>query len=331
MMVCVYGREALNVTYSRGTRESLAFTLPRLRLDHLLLEHARSRGAEIVEGFKVTETERDSHGFTVTGVAPSGDTQTWRTRILVGADGLQSVVARTQGVRSSYPWPHRLGLITHYRLPRPIADFGVMHVGSGLYVGLAPLPSDGAGSLVNVGLVMTTKSARALGQARTGLLEAGLAQLPEAGEFLRSGSHVKRTKGVALIHRKVDRASGDGFLLVGDAAGFLDPFTGEGIYRALRSSELAAHVIRGAMNQRNEELPNLRTYDGMRQAEFSGKSRFTWAIQGGLSSPGVFAFVSRRVQSSPSARLTVGNALGDIGAAGQLASPRFLASALAGV
>lgn len=332
MTVSVGGQDVLSVTYARESHKKLAFTLPRMRLDHLLLDHARKQGTDAVEGCRIMGVERGSREFIVSGIDADGTLRTWAARSIVGADGLQSVVARTQGVRVTQPWPKRIGLVTHYRVPRTVPDAGTMHVGKGIYVGLAPLPSTERGaSLVNVGLVMSAKTAHALHQMKhERLLDAALGCLPQAQEFLAGGSQVKRTRGVAVIHRHVDRASGRGFLLVGDAAGFLDPFTGEGIYRAVRGSELAAEIIDGAMNQCSDAIPDFSGYEQLRQREFTSKSRFTWAIQAGLCSPGTFTMASRRIQKSPSARTIIGDVLGDVRPASQLVSPSFYMQALLG-
>ncbi len=74
------------------------------------------------------------------------------------------------------------------------------------------------------------------------------------------------------LSRRVRRVAGPGYLLVGDAAGFLDPFTGEGVYRALRGAELAAPAIARALSCSDHD-PNAE-YARSRRAEIADKEQF---------------------------------------------------------
>ena len=77
---------------------------------------------------------------------------------------------------------------------------------------------------------------------------------------------------------RTTRASGDRALLIGDAALFLDPFTGQGIYLALRSAALAAEVIPDAL-ARGAGRERLAPYEARRQAEFAARTRVSRALQ----------------------------------------------------
>jgi flavin-dependent dehydrogenase len=71
-----------------------------------------------------------------------------------------------------------------------------------------------------------------------------------------------------------------GVLLVGDAAGFYDPFTGEGVFAALRSAELAAETAARALRAGDCSRATLAVYDRARRRAFAGKARVTRALQG---------------------------------------------------
>ena len=105
-------------------------------------------------------------------------------------------------------------------------DHGEMHVGDGYYVGLAPLP-DGQ---LNVGMALPMEG--------RGRAAARFAAAPSPGSRRRrtAGQDSRRAgpiRGASPIGHRVADVAGPGWLLVGDAAGFVDPFTGEGIHRAL--------------------------------------------------------------------------------------------------
>ena len=111
-------------------------------------------------------------------------------------------------------------------------------------------------------------------------------------------------------------------MLVGDAAGFIDPFTGEGIYRALRSARAAAAAL--ADGDRGAE----RRYLAARHAAFAAKDAVTWTIQGMLAAPPVLGYALRRLAARPALAERLGSVLGDCRPATDALSPRFLASVL---
>jgi flavin-dependent dehydrogenase len=126
----------------------------------------------------------------------------------------------------------------------------------------------------------------------------------------------------------VHRVSGDGFLLVGDAAGFLDPFTGEGIYRALRGAELAAAVLHEALRRGDTRDAMLSPYRELRRAEFAAKEAVCWIIQGLLAWPALLGYALRRLEGRPSVAGILGGVLGDYRPAGDALRPAFLWSLL---
>jgi flavin-dependent dehydrogenase len=81
-----------------------------------------------------------------------------------------------------------------------------------------------------------------------------------------------------LAYRVRPPAEG-GVLLVGDAAGFYDPLTGEGVFSALRAAELAAETVTEAFAASDWSAATLRAYGRARRAAFAGKDRFTGALQ----------------------------------------------------
>ena len=89
------------------------------------------------------------------------------------------------------------------------------------------------------------------------------------------------------------RAWAPGAVLVGDAADFFDPFTGEGVYAALRGGEIAADAIAAALTAREPDAP-LREYDRTRAREFAGKWRVERLVALGVAWP---PMVNRAVRS----------------------------------
>jgi flavin-dependent dehydrogenase len=108
-------------------------------------------------------------------------------------------------------------------------------------------------------------------------------------------------------------------LLVGDAAGFLDPFTGEGLHRSIVSAELAAAaILRG----------DLAAYARAMTRRFRSKDVVSLVIQAFLARPALFAYAARRLAARDEVRETMGLVMGDLVPASRAVDPRFLARLL---
>ena len=196
------------------------------------------------------------------------------------------------------------------------------------YVGIAPVP----GGRVNVGIVLGSSVARrrsrATGRGRspTGLVAA----IPPADDdpaAWRTAPPIDAVAGAWPLGHRVTRRAGPGWLLVGDAAGFLDPFTGEGLHRALVSAELAAAAIHAPARR---SAPARSTPTTARCGAGSAP-RTPCRGSSRRSSPGptLFEYAARRVAARPTVRATMGLVMGDLVPAGRALDPRFLAALLA--
>ena len=268
-----------------GRFDGFSYALPRTRFDTILRHAAETAGAEVREGVKVEALLYD--GGAVGGVATretgTGKRETCRARVVVGADGLRSVVARRLGmVRTSAP--RRVAFTAHVADALGVTDVGEMHVGATGYVGLGPI---GEG-VTTVALVLPLSEARR-GKRFFDELNRfpGLAGRFDARRLVR---RVLATGPFAQWSRR-PVAPGGGALLVGDAADFFDPFTGQGIYSALRGAELAAAcLIAGA---------SLRTYARARRTEFAGKWLLERLIAVAVGWPALFERVVGRLARRP--------------------------------
>jgi geranylgeranyl reductase family protein len=313
-MEVVRGADRVRIGYhDRSGAPRPAWGVDRLSFDALLASTAVAAGAELRER---TSLERllveDGRVLGAAVRTPDGPREV-RADWVVGADGARSTVARLLGVARP-PRIRRVGLITHVDGDGGLRDHGEMHVGDGYYVGLAPLPGGG----LNVGMALPM-AAREPAQRR---YERAIAGLPAVRERLSGLRRTTPLRGVAPIGHRVTRAAGPGWLLVGDAAGFLDPFTGEGIYRALRSGRAAAEAIVA-----DPAAADAR-YLEARARIFAAKTALTWVVQGMLAAPPVLGYALRRLSARPEAADVLGSALGDCRPATDALAPPFLATVL---
>jgi geranylgeranyl reductase family protein len=307
----------------RGFRDR-GLAVRRTILDKILLDRARAAGAQIREGVRVTDVIRDSDR--VTGlVAQSSDVtpQTINADIVIAADGLRSVIGRRLGLIRSSRWPRRLALVTHYRNVRNSSDFGEMHVDREGYLGVANVGN----GLTNVAVVVPVSRAAEVAADRTEFLESWIAERPQIAELFVGADRVDPVRATGPCASAARKAWTPGAALVGDAADFFDPFTGEGIYAALRGGEILA----GYVAQSIEEIARgrsgndaLHAYDRARRAEFSGK----WKVERMVGAAVAFPALINRAAKVLSRRRDMADLLigvvGDFVPAREVLSPGYL-------
>ena len=300
----------------------------RVRLEQTLLEHARRAGAEVREGATVRRVVLDGSRPRLLVSEASGAVE-WTVRLVVGADGPSSLVARSAGVALRSNRFRRAAVTGHRReLPAQPADTPAtarMVIGAGWYLGIAPVP----GGRVNLGLVIGEDELRrqlARGGGLDGVVEQALRRSPPAdrGWALAPASD-RLTAQLPLVHR-VSRASGDGFLLVGDAAGFIDPLSGEGLHRALLSAAMAGRAIAGHLRGDRSALAD---YDRRLRARFRSKDVVSWVLQLFLFRPSLAGYALRRLDRRPAERRVFADTLADRVPATSLLDPALLVRLLA--
>ena len=325
MRVETPGGTCFRLTYGADRGGPPAVGFDRSRLDPALLEVARSNGADVRVGATVIHADLAAGVLTVRTL--DGMTSLLTASVVVGADGLRSAIARAAGVARPVWLPPRVGLTYHLAdsagsAPRD-ARMRILDDG---YVGIAPVP-DGR---VNVGIVLGPTWRPALTHDGAEVVARSiLERIPATADdpaTWRSGSPQDSVEGAWPLGHRVTRRSGEGWLLVGDAAGFLDPFTGEGLHRALVSAELAARAILARQDRRREALA---AYDRAMRRRFMTKDAVSWLVQAFLARPTLFEYAARRVAARPAVRATMGLVMGDLVPAGRALDPRYLAALLA--
>ncbi len=301
-----------------------ALGLSRYRLDALLLDYARDAGVQVVEGAHVRDVVVE--GGIVRGVIATiaGRRESLRAPLTVGADGRHGIVSRALSLDVPSPWLKRTGLVAHYRGVSGLDRWGEMHLAAHGYVGLAPLE----GGLTNVAFVSPSDLVARRPGTLDAYLGAGLAGIPEVAVKLAGAERVGSIRGVGPMARRARRVSGDGFLLVGDAASFLDPFTGEGVYEALRGATLAAPVADAALRAGDLSARQLALYRAARRQAFWAKRQLSWLVQGFIAAPALMDYATTRLDRRPASAITLAGVLAGLYPARHALSPAFLARLL---
>jgi geranylgeranyl reductase family protein len=245
----------------------------RTVLDAALIQAAARAGAEVREGVRVADVVRAADGR-VTGVRTVDGALLTASQV-VGADGLRSVIGRRTGLaKTSRFWARRIAIVAHFEGFADVGAWGEMHVERSVgYVGFASVGN----GLTNVSLVIPESAARDIRGNPGDYLLSWLRARPQLAPRVRHARQVSAAMATGPFASHARRAWAPGAALVGDAADFFDPFTGEGIYTALRGGELLAPALLqalGAVNQRDERAA-LKRYERARRHEFRGK----WIVE----------------------------------------------------
>jgi geranylgeranyl reductase family protein len=232
------------------------WSILRRDLDAALLIHAKTRGAEVREGTSVRGILRRADKCL--GVRLDGEEIT--ARLVIGADGTHSMVARELGLVRPLPRLQRLAIVTHWRglQDEPVIE---LRANGRTVCGIGSL----AGALSNLTMVVPTDDAKNIaGRSADFVRERIAAAFPDLKDRVASSTLEPDVKSIGCFGHHCRRAHAHGAMLVGDAATFVDPFTGEGVYFALRGAELAAHVSRGALHANDVSAARLSVYDNLR-------------------------------------------------------------------
>ena len=296
----------------------------RLTLDAALLHRARTLGAEVREGTRATGLLR--HEGVVEGVLAEGPggPHTFEARLVVGADGRQSVVASRLGLHRPHPRLRRFAVRGYWEGMEGLDEYGEMHVGGGGYCGVAPLSP----TLANVAFVLDGTAMGAAGGDVEGFFQEELrARWPRVWERLEGASLMETPRVIGPLAVKARSLTAPGALLVGDAAGFYDPFTGEGITLALRTSHIAAGVICESLTARDAASAlseRLVGYERSRHAATRDKFRFNRLLQLAVRWPEASNLLARRLARRPDLADRLVGIAGDFVPARTAFGPRFL-------
>ncbi len=307
----------------RGFRDR-GLALPRYELDAILVDAARNAGARVVEHWRVNSLARDADNrvTTVSGSDANDTPSALRASVVVGADGLRSVVARDLGLARRSRFIERYAVVAHFAGVRGIDDAGEMHVTRNGYVGLA----DVGHGLTNVALVVPAKVMATARDGAEQFLRDWLRGQPHLASRFCSARIVGDVRATGPFGSQAKRVWAEGAALVGDAAEFFDPFTGEGIYAALRGGELLAPFVQTAVAAATQANANdsLRSYGAAHRLEFRGKRVVEQMIGVAVAYPAVFNRAARVLaKRQEMADLLIG-VVGDFVPPRKVLHPRFL-------
>jgi flavin-dependent dehydrogenase len=285
--------------------------ISRRDLDLALVEEAIRSGAEFEPGVAVREPVSDGRRVCGVVIGAAGSRRSIRAPVTIAADGRKSTLAFQLGLSRHPAHPRRFVAGCYFEGVGGMAALGEMHIRRGHYIGVAPLP----GGLANVCLVKPAAAGDVEFRDPAGALAAAVARDPALRERFRGARPVCRTTVLGPL--AVDSAAAarlpDGLLLAGDAAGFVDPMTGDGMRFAVRGGELAAHAALDALEHGWHGVQ--RRVAVARRADFAGKWRFNRTLRALVGSPAAVRLAGAVAPLAPAVLRALVMRAGDCGLA----------------
>jgi 2-polyprenyl-6-methoxyphenol hydroxylase-like FAD-dependent oxidoreductase len=232
----------------------------RTALSSLLLDAARAAGVEVRDG-----TALRAHHRTPEGMLLETDDAQLQARVLVAADGLHSPLRRAEGLDLPGSGASRFGLRQHF-LRAPWTDRVEVHLSRSAEAYVTPCGPSRVG-------VAFLWSHRQLDDAPS--VESLLARFPFLGERLGSAGTDSRPRGAGPFLQRARRRVADRFVLLGDAAGYVDAITGEGMSVALVCAEALAACLPEAV-RREGDVRAFRPYVATAGREFR---KYAWTAR----------------------------------------------------
>ena len=301
-------------------------SVARTILDAHLAGAARAAGARLIERAVVEELLYD-RGHVAGAVVrlAGGERATIRARVTVGADGLRSIVAR-RVTRRTFGAPRRIAFVAHCAEAGPGDGFSRMAVGRESYAGVNPL----GGGIANVAVVIPEHRALAARGRATAFFRDELERFATLRERVDPRELARRVLVTGPFAAWSSDVTGPGFALVGDAADFFDPFTGDGICAALRGAEFLAAELPAALAEPGlVGSGRLAGYRALRRRAFAGKWAIERLIGFGMWAPRLFDRAVSRLAHRPALADALVGATGEYVPAREILNPLFLARMIA--
>jgi geranylgeranyl reductase family protein len=316
----------LDIPFKKDKKEEdlpVGFVSKRLDFDHYLFQKAQSTFAQIRTNTSLVSIQKGPNGVLLE-LKKNGLLETMEVDWVIGAEGERSVVAKSLAEYRKEPRHFSAGIRQYWRGVTQChsENYIELHFLNDLlpgYFWIFPM-ADGT---CNVGLGMRSDR---VSKGKVNLkkeLDRIIQEHPQFKDRFQQAEALEMPKGWGLpMGSKQQTISGDGFLLLGDAAALIDPFTGEGIGNGMKSGWMAAELIRDCCENGSwASLPS--RYQQRVYRSLGDELRVSDFLQRSLDFPWLFNAVVRKANNSLLLKETLICMFEDVDLRQQLRKPKF--------
>jgi geranylgeranyl reductase family protein len=304
------------------------FISKRIHFDNFLVSEVKSLPNVTLR----EETAVESVQITSDGALVKTNHGVFFASLLIGADGANGVTARTLALFKPEEAHFCAGLRAYYKNVSGMRaqNFIELHFLPDLlpgYFWIFPLPNGEA----NIGLGILSEVVKKKRLDLKKLLLRVIETHPDIAPRFKYAEMIDEIRGYGLPLGSKRRAlSGERFMLIGDAASLIDPFSGEGIGNAMKSGKIAAEVAHESFLQQNFSQAFLKRYDERVYQKLGSELWLSHTLQRMANFPALFNFVVNRASQSPTLSETISCMFDDLELRKELSKPSFYAKLLLG-
>lgn len=300
------------------------YVIKRLVFDQLLFNSIDKRYAKVMQSSRLKDISYENGKLNLVVNSKSG-LQNISTQLIIGADGAQSIVERKLSDNKKDPNHYCAGLRAYYKGINGFTEgnYIELHFIKELlpgYFWIFPLSNDQA----NVGLgVLSSHVSKKNVNLRQTFFDL-IKNNPVLKNRFKDAVPLSEPKGWGLpMGSRKMQLSGDRFLLTGDAASLIDPFTGEGIGNAMISGKLAAQIAEKALNENDFSAKNLYKYDQLVYDTLWQELKLSHKLQRLTKFPYLFNFVVGKINKNKRLEEVFTNMFADLNLRSEMKNPMF--------
>ena len=317
--------QALRVPFKNEITETSpppGFISKRIDFDDWLIEQVRKQPLiQLIENTELRKFEKTASGY----IATSKSGEAFETKLIIAADGAYSTFAKEHAGLITEPAHNCFGLRAYYKNVSGLdhQNFIELHFLKDFlpgYFWIFPLPNGYAN--IGVGMRADVVNKKKLHLKKE--FEKIIATHPAIAPRLAGAEQVGEVKlhGLPLGSKKRP-LSGDHYMLIGDAAMLIDPFTGEGIGNAMMSGMLAAQQAKHCIESGDFSAQNLKAYNKAVYDRLWSELLLSYRMQQLVNFPSLFNFVVRKANSNAMLKETISAMFEDLDLRARLKDPKF--------